>query len=104
MAVYVLDKTKYIYFFLFQIVNPSVATGLIILLSRLNSVAAFKVAIHNLKVPKCEIFDRSDFHDFYTIKLIFFLIFRGSFWAAKFLTRMLSLILRSAVPSKHAEQ
>jgi hypothetical protein len=21
-----------------------------------------------LKVPKCEIFDRSDFHDFYTIK------------------------------------
>ncbi len=22
----------------------------------------------DLKVPKCEIFDRSDFHDFYTIK------------------------------------
>jgi hypothetical protein len=22
----------------------------------------------NLKGPKCEIFDRSDFHDFYTIK------------------------------------
>ncbi len=22
----------------------------------------------SLKVPKCEIFDRSDFHDFYTIK------------------------------------
>ncbi len=31
-------------------------------------------------------------------------IFRGSFGAAKFLTRMLSLILRSAVPSKHAER
>ncbi len=30
-------------------------------------------------------------------------IFRGSFGAAKFLTRMLSLILRSAAPSKHAE-
>jgi hypothetical protein len=28
--------------------------------------------IHNnaLKVPKCEIFDRSDFNDFYTIKSI----------------------------------
>ena len=23
---------------------------------------------HALKVPKCEIFDSSDFHDFYTIK------------------------------------
>ena len=30
-------------------------------------------------------------------------IFRGSFGAAKFLPRMLSVILRSAVPSKHAE-
>ena len=30
-------------------------------------------------------------------------IFRGSFGAAKFLTRMLSLILRSAFPSKYAE-
>ncbi len=30
-------------------------------------------------------------------------IFRGPFGAAKILTRMLSLILRSAVPSKHAE-
>ncbi len=58
-----------------------------------------------LKVPKCEIFDRSDFHDFYTIKTlwegdfgvkinVFKKIFRGSFGAAKFLTRMLSLILR----------
>jgi hypothetical protein len=55
---------------------------------------------------KCEIFDNSDFDDFYTIKSIwgadfwvkiqicFFFIFRGSFGAAKFLTRMLSLILR----------
>jgi len=45
-----------------------------------------------LKVPKCEIFDRSDFHDFYTIKSlregdfgvkinIKNLIFRGSFGA-----------------------
>ncbi len=56
-----------------------------------------------LKVPKREIFDRSDFPDFYTIKSlrvgdfgvkikIFFLIFRGSFRGAKFL--MLSLFLR----------
>ncbi len=60
-----------------------------------------------LRVPKYEIIDRSDFHAFYTIKslwggggatiglkLIFFLIFRDSFRATKFLTRMLSLILR----------
>ncbi len=68
-----------------------------------------------LKVPKYEIFDRWDFHDFYTIKSLeksdfgvktkknLTKIFRGSFWAAKFLMRMLSLILRSTVPSKHAE-
>jgi hypothetical protein len=68
-----------------------------------------------LKVPKCEIFAHSHFHDFYTIKSlwegdfgvtinIFSLsICRGSFEAAKFLTRMLSLILRSAFPSKDAE-
>jgi hypothetical protein len=30
-------------------------------------------------------------------------IFIGSFGAAKFLMRMLSIILRSAVPSNHAE-
>ncbi len=58
-----------------------------------------------LKVPKREIFDRSDFPDFYTIKSLrvgdfgvkikkFFEIFRGSFRGAKFLTRMLSLFLR----------
>ncbi len=58
-----------------------------------------------LKVPKCEIFDRSDFHDFYTIRSLwegdfgvkikwFKKILRGSFGAAKFLTHMLSLILR----------
>jgi hypothetical protein len=54
-----------------------------------------------LKVPKREIFDRSDYPDFYTIKSLrvgdfgvkikkFKKIFRG----AKFLTRMLSLFLR----------
>jgi hypothetical protein len=58
-----------------------------------------------LKVPKCEIFDRSDFHDFYPIQSLWEgdfavkikrlkKIFRGSFGAAKFLTRMLSLIFR----------
>ncbi len=56
-------------------------------------------------MPKCEIFDRSDFDDFYTMKFLWggdfgvkikvcFFIFRGSFGAAKFLTGMLSLILR----------
>ncbi len=33
---------------------------------------------------------------------IYLKIFRGLFGAAKFLMRMLSLILRSAVPLKHA--
>ena len=58
-----------------------------------------------LKVPKREIFDRSDFPDFYTIKPLrvgdfgvkikkILKIFRGSFRGAKFLTRMLSLFLR----------
>jgi hypothetical protein len=58
-----------------------------------------------LKVPKCEIFDRSDFHYFYTIKSVlegdfrvkikkFLQIFSGLFGAAKFVMRMLSLILR----------
>ncbi len=37
-------------------------------------------------MPKCEIFHRSDFHDSP--------YFRGSFRAAKFLTHVLSLILR----------
>ncbi len=56
-------------------------------------------------MPKREIFDRSDFPDFYTIKSLrvgdfgvkikfFFEIFRGAFRGAKFLTRMLSLFLR----------
>ena len=70
--------------------------------------------LRSLKVPKCEIFDRSDFPDFYTIKSRpegdfgvkikknFKQIFRGLFGAAKFLMRMLSIILRSALPSKHA--
>jgi hypothetical protein len=57
----------------------------------------------SLKVPKCEIFKRSAFRDFYTIKsqwgggdevdfvakIIFYFLFRGSFRAAKFLTHML---------------
>ncbi len=53
-------------------------------------------------MPKCEFFNRSDFHDFYTIKYLWvddfggkmiFYIFRGS-CALKFFTCMLSLILR----------
>ncbi len=64
------------------------------------------VIVNLLKVPKCEIFHRSDFHDFYTIKSLWEgdfgvkikclkkNIFRGSLGAAKFLTHMLSLILR----------
>ncbi len=61
--------------------------------------------IADLKVPKREIFDRSDFPDFYTIKSLRvgdfgvkikknLQIFRGSFRGAKFLMRMLSLFLR----------
>ena len=56
-------------------------------------------------MPKREIFDRSDFPDFYTMKSLrvgdfgvkikkILKIFRGSFRGAKFLTRMLSLFLR----------
>ncbi len=45
-----------------------------------------------LKVHKCEISDRSDFPDFYTIKSL--CDFRGSFRGAKFLTRMRSLFLK----------
>ncbi len=63
------------------------------------------MAHHPLKVPKREIFDRSDFPDFYTIKSLRvgdfgvkiklkLKLFRGSFRGAKFLTRMLSLFLR----------
>jgi hypothetical protein len=60
----------------------------------------------DLKVPKCEIFDRSDFPDFYTIKSSWvgdlvvkikknFLNISGFILGcAKFLTRMLSLFLR----------
>ncbi len=55
-------------------------------------------------MPKREIFDRSDFPDFYTIKSLRvddlgvkikknLKIFRGSFRGAKFLTRILSLFL-----------
>jgi hypothetical protein len=61
--------------------------------------------LNYLKVPKCEIFGRWDFDDFYTIKSLWggdfgvkikvFFILRGSVGAAKFLTRMLSLIVRT---------
>ncbi len=79
-------------------------------------VAAAKVTNLNyfyLKVPKSEIIDRSDFHDFYTmkslregdfgVKIFFFLNIWGPFGAVKFLAHMLSLILRRAVHWKHAE-
>ncbi len=56
-------------------------------------------------MPKREIFDRSDFPDFYIMKSLRvgdfrvkikkkLKIFRGSFSVAKFLTRMLSVFLR----------
>jgi hypothetical protein len=56
-------------------------------------------------VPKREIFDRSDFPDFYTIKSLrvgdfgvkikkIYKIFRGSFRGAKSLMHMLSVFLR----------
>ncbi len=56
-------------------------------------------------MPKCEIFDLSDFPDFYTIKSLrvgdfgvkkkkFQKYLKGSFRGAKFLTRMLSLFSR----------
>ena len=56
-------------------------------------------------MPKREIFDHSDFPDFYTIKSLRvgdfgvkikkkLKIFRGSFRGAKFLMRMLSVFLR----------
>ncbi len=55
-------------------------------------------------MPKREIFDRSDFPDFYTMKSLRvgdfgvkikknLQIFRGSFRGAKFLTRILSVFL-----------
>ena len=55
-------------------------------------------------MPKREIFDRSDFPDFYIIKSLcvgdfgvkikkFFKIIMGSFGGAKLLTRMLSVFL-----------
>ncbi len=81
---------------------------------RKSQIRKFAYLQNFLKVPKCEIFDRSEFPDFYTIKSRregdfgvkikkFKNIFRGPFGAAKFLMRMLSIILRSAFPSKHAE-
>ncbi len=56
-------------------------------------------------MPKCEIFDRLDFCDFYTIKSLwvgefgakikYFLNLEFNLGARPFLTRMLSLILRT---------
>jgi hypothetical protein len=51
---------------------------------------------YSVRCPKCEIFDRLDFRDFSMrgdVGFKFFFIFRGSLGAAKFFTRMLSLIL-----------
>jgi hypothetical protein len=63
-----------------------------------------------LKVPKCEIFDRSDFHDFYTISSLLYgratLGFKKNIfykYLGAHLGRMLSLLLKIAVLSKRAE-
>jgi hypothetical protein len=65
-----------------------------------------------LKVPKCEIFDRSDFHDIYTIKslregdfgvkIIFFFNFGVHLGPRNSLCYAQSNF-KNAVPSKHAE-
>jgi hypothetical protein len=47
-----------------------------------NSIAISELYLWTvLKVPKCEIFDRSDFHDFYTIK---------PFWVSDFGVKILT--------------
>jgi hypothetical protein len=62
--------------------------------------------IFDLKVPKCEILDRSDFHYFYTIKpfwvddfVVKILTFYFNFWGESsliyFLMRKLSIRVRS---------
>ena len=69
------------------------------------NIKIYRIRCSYLKVPNHEIFDRSDFPDFYTVKSLrvgdfgvkiknFLQIFRGSFRGAKFLTRILSLFLR----------
>ncbi len=56
-----------------------------------------------LKVPKCEIFDRSDFHDFYTIKPFYV----GDFWV-KIYSNLVILIWGGArhhlISDAHAER
>jgi hypothetical protein len=56
-----------------------------------------------LKVPKCEIFNRSDFHDFYTIKSLW----EGEFGVKIIFLKYLAVTLwsrnSSCIPSKHAE-
>ena len=56
-------------FFLFLQTKPSYAWSQLGISATLDSVSAVsELKVINLKVPKCEIFGRSDFHDFYTIK------------------------------------
>ena len=68
--------------------------------------AGLKEFTFYLKVPKREIFDRSDFPDFYTMKSLrvgdfgvkikkILQIFRGSFRGAKFLMRMLRIRIKA---------
>jgi hypothetical protein len=87
-------------------ISPHSDTSLQTKITRSDYVTTSEPEFGNLlKVPKHEIFDRSDFPDFYTIKSLcvgdfgikikkFLQIFRSSFSGAKFLTRMLSLFLR----------
>jgi hypothetical protein len=55
----------------------------------------------NLKVPKCEIFDRSDFHYFYTIKSLW----EGDFGVKikKFLNNILGLFWGQEIPYTYAQ-
>ncbi len=65
----------------------------------------FRSSKNIFKVPNLEIFERLDYHDFYTrksvlgsdfgAKIYLFLIFRGSFTGTKLLTCMLCQILRT---------
>jgi hypothetical protein len=48
------------------------------------SLTKLSLAGNNLKVPKCEIFDRSDFHYFYTMK---------PFWGDDFVVKILTYYL-----------
>jgi hypothetical protein len=61
-------------------------------------------------VPKCEIFDRLDFHDFYTIKslragdfVVFFFNIQGFIWDRKIPYAYAQSNFKERSPSKHAE-